>query len=60
MEYLYNEINDGYFGKVIKTIYSVKTDEDIKYVTATRKKKMNLLYENSETLNSIKDEMEKH
>lgn len=36
--YEYNEINDGYFGKVIKTIYSVKTDEDIKYVTATRKK----------------------
>ena len=56
--FVYNEINDGYFGKVIKTIYSVKTDEDIKYVTATRKK-MNLLYENSETLNSIKDEMEK-
>lgn len=56
--FVYNEINDGYFGKVIKTIYSVKTDEDIKYVTATRKK-MNLLYENSKTLNSIKDEMEK-
>lgn len=55
--YGYNEINDGYFGKVIKTIYSVKTDEDIQYVTATRKK-INLLYEHSETLNSIKPELE--
>lgn len=55
--YEYNEINDGYFGKVIKTIYSVKTDEDIKYVTATRKK-INILYEYSETLNSIKNELE--
>lgn len=55
--YVYNEINDGYFGKVIKTIYSVKTDENIEYVTATRQK-INLLYENSETLNSIKAELE--
>ena len=56
--YVYNEINDGYFGKVIKTIYSIKTDEDIQYVTATRNK-IKLLYENSETLNSVKDELEK-
>ncbi len=55
--YEYNEINDGYFGKVIKLIYSVKTDENIKYVTATRKK-INMLYEYSETLNSIKSQLE--
>lgn len=55
--YEYNEINDGYFGKVIKIIYSVNTDEDIQYVTATRKK-INILYEYSETLNSIKPELE--
>lgn len=55
--YVYNEINDGYFGKVIKIIYSIKTDEDIQYVTATRNK-INILYESSETLNSIKPELE--
>lgn len=55
--YEYNEINDGYFGKVIKIIYSVETDEDIQYVTATRKK-LNMLYEYSETLNSIKPQLE--
>lgn len=55
--YVYNEINDGYFGKVIKIIYSVKTDEDIQYVTATRNK-INKLYEHSETLNSIKPQLE--
>lgn len=54
---IYNEISDGYFGKVIKIMYSVKTDEDIEYVTVTRKK-LKLLYEQSETLNSIKDELE--
>ena len=56
--FIYNEINDGYFGKVIKTIYSVKTDEDIQYVTVTRNK-INMLYNYSETLNSIKPELEK-
>lgn len=55
--YVYNELNDGYFGKVLKIIYSVKTDEDIQYVTATRKK-INMLYECSPTLNSIKPQLE--
>ena len=55
---VYNEISDGYFGKVIKIMYSVKTDENIEYVTVTRKK-LNMLYEQSETLNSIKNELEK-
>lgn len=55
--YAYNEINDGYFGKVIKTMYRVKTDEDIPYVTVTRNK-IKLLYENSPTLKSIEPELE--
>ena len=55
--YVYNEINDGYFGKVIKAMYSVKTDEDIQYVTVTRNK-LNKIYEYSETLSSIKPQME--
>ena len=55
--YEYSEINSGYFGKVIKTIYSIKTDEDIPYVTVTRKK-MNMLYEYSPTLDLIKPEIE--
>lgn len=50
---IYNETDDGYFGKVLKTMYSVKTDEDIQYVTVTRQK-LDLLCEHSETLNSIK------
>ena len=55
--FVYNEINDGYFGKVIKSMYSVKTDEDIEYVTVTRNK-LNKIYENSETLSSIKPQLE--
>lgn len=55
--YTYNEINDGYFGKVLQTMYSVKTDEDIQYVTVTRDK-IKKLYEVSPTLNSIKNEFE--
>lgn len=55
--YAYNEINDGYFGKVIKTMYCVKTDENIQYVTVTRNK-IKLLYENSPTLKSIEPELE--
>ena len=55
--YEYNEINDGYFGKVIKTIYSIETNEDIQYVTATRNK-LKMLYENSETLKSIENKLE--
>lgn len=55
--YVYNEINDGYFGKVIKAMYSVKTDEDIQYVTVTRNK-LNKIYEYSETLSSIRPQME--
>ena len=54
---IYNEISDGYFGKVIKIMYSVKTDENIEYVTVTRNK-LNKLYECSETLNSMKEELE--
>ena len=55
--FVYNEINDGYFGKVIKSMYSVKTDEDIQCVTVTRNK-LNKIYECSETLSSIKPELE--
>ncbi len=55
--YVYNEINDGYFGKVIKAIYSVKTEEDIQYVTATREK-LHRIYPYSETLNSIQPQLE--
>lgn len=54
----YNEINDGNFGKVIQSMYSIKTDEDIKYVTVTRKK-LNKIYEASPTLNTIKENLEK-
>lgn len=56
--YAYNEINDGYFGKVIKTIYSIDSNEDIQYVTATRNK-IKMLYDNSETLKSIENQLEK-
>lgn len=55
--YAYNEINDGYFGKVIKTMYRVDTGENIQYVTVTRNK-IKLLYENSPTLKSIEPELE--
>lgn len=51
--YTYNELNDGYFGKVLQTMYSIKNDENIEKVTVTRNK-VNKLYEVSETLNSIK------
>ena len=54
--YTYNEINDGYFGKVLQTIYSVKQEKDIKYVTASREK-INKLYEVSPILNSIKEHL---
>lgn len=55
--YQYNEINDGYFGKVIQSIYSIKTDEDIQYVSATRNK-IKIAYEVSPTLNSVKEQLD--
>lgn len=56
--YEYNELSDGYFGKVIHIIYSVKDDENIRFVSVSRDK-MNKLYEVSSSLNSIKPELEK-
>lgn len=55
--YAYNEINDGYFGKVIKTMYRIDTGENIQYVTVTRNK-IKLLYENSPTLRTIEPQLE--
>lgn len=55
--FIYNEINDGYFGKVIKATYSVKDLENIQYVTNSRKK-IRKLYSVSPTLKSIEKELE--
>lgn len=54
--FVYNEINDGYFGKTIQSLYSIKTDENIQYVTVT-KEKINIACEASPTLNSIKTQL---
>lgn len=55
--YTYNELNDGYLGKSIQAIYSVKTDENIDKVSATRQK-LKSIYEISPTLKSIEPELE--
>lgn len=55
--YSYNEINNGYFGKVIQIIFSIKTDDKLDRISATRSKIKNL-YQYSPTLDSMKDEME--
>lgn len=57
-EFITNELNSGNFPRMIKTIYSVKPNEDIEYVSVPRDT-MNRIYEVSPTLFSIKDEVEK-
>lgn len=48
---------DSNFGKVISLFYKVKSNEQIQYVDITREK-INRMYEVSESLNSIKPELE--
>lgn len=55
--YTTNEVNSSNFTKVMKSIYAVKPEEDIQYVSVTREK-LDRIYKVSPTLNSIKDEME--
>lgn len=53
----YNEINDGDFADAIKSIYSVKNNDIVPYVSVTREK-IKRLYEISPTLNRIRPELE--
>lgn len=52
-----NEINDSSFGDAIKSFYEVKPEQDIKWVTVTRKK-LKRIYEISPTMAGIQDIME--
>ena len=52
-----NELNDSNFKNAMQSIYSVKNNEDIEYVSVTREK-VKRLYKMSPSLNSIKDELE--
>jgi len=51
------EVSEGAFGDAMKSIYSVKNEVDIDYVSVTREK-MDRLYKISPTLKSIQAEME--
>lgn len=55
--YTTNEVNDSNFTDVMKSIYAVKPNEEILYVSVTREK-LDRIYEVSPTLNSIHDYME--
>jgi len=55
--YTYNEINDSYFGSAMKSLYSVKNNEVIQYVSITREK-INRLYEVSPSLKRIQPYLE--
>ncbi|MBQ9249492.1 MAG: hypothetical protein IJ179_03890 [Oscillospiraceae bacterium] len=49
---------DGNFGKALKTMYSIKNEESIPYVTVTREK-LERLYMYSPSLNQIRPALEK-
>ena len=48
---------DGEFGKTLKTIYSIKNETDIPYVTVSREK-LERLYRVSESLHSIRPQLD--
>ena len=50
---------DGEFGKTVKTIYSIKNEVDLPYVTVSREK-LERLYAASEALRSIRPELDKN
>lgn len=52
-----NELNDGSFAEMMKTIYSVEDEEQLKQVSVSRAK-LETLYKNSATLSSIREEMD--
>lgn len=52
-----NELNDGAFAEMMKTIYSVEDEKEIKQTSVSRAK-LELLYENSPTLAGIREEMD--
>lgn len=57
--YAANELNESAFKDVMKSIYAVKPEEEIQWVSVPREK-LNRIYENSETLNSIHDDLEEY
>lgn len=52
-----NELNDGAFAEMMKVIYSVEDEKELKQTSVSRAK-LETLYENSPTLESIRDEMD--
>lgn len=52
-----NELNDGAFAEMMKTIYSVEDPKELKQTSVSRAK-LELLYGASPTLESIRDEMD--
>ena len=56
-EWVCNEVSETKFPDAVRAIYAVEDPEDIDQVSVSRKK-IELLYQNSETLNIMKDYME--
>ena len=52
-----NELNDSAFAEMMKTIYSVQDEKELKQTSVSRAKLITL-YENSPTLESIQEEMD--
>lgn len=52
-----NELNDGAFAEMMKTIYSVEDDVELEQTSVSRAK-LEKLYENSPTLSGIRKEMD--
>lgn len=52
-----NELNDGAFAKMMKTIYSVEDEMELEQTSVSRAK-LEKLYENSPTLSGIRKEMD--
>ena len=52
-----NELNDGAFAEMMKTIYSVEDEKELKQTSVSRAK-LRTLYDNSPTLASIREEMD--
>lgn len=53
-----NELNEGAFAEMMKTIYSVEDEKELEQTSVSREKLL-VLYENSKTLAGIRDEMDR-
>ena len=57
-KYLVNELSDGAFSKAMKTVYLAGPKENLPWDVTVSREKLEILFENSESLKDLEDEFE--